>query len=102
MIKLEHTYYAPNTPRNQLFILRHVVWEDMPWIVVSIPIEERKNMEAVVNQEGLCVKDGVPTLFTPGEIKRFPMDNERVFTLENIPDHPVYRGEEVPPTYRYN
>ncbi|MCU0679620.1 MAG: hypothetical protein MUC28_04225, partial [Planctomycetes bacterium] len=86
---LEHTHYKPGTPRNELFIMRIVNWAAMVWTIVSIPIREKSFMEKIVDECGLRIAKGVPTLFSHEGFERFPADNERVFTLENKAGHPV-------------
>lgn len=88
---LEHAHYEPETARNALFTLRYLPWENMPWFIVSIPIEERAYMDRVAAAHGLRIADGVPTLLCSEGTIHFPVSNERVFTLENVPGHPVYK-----------
>lgn len=87
---LEFQYYKPRTARNHLYILRLLEWCDMLWGIVSIPIEEKHLMERAAKVNGLRVVDGVPTLFDGG-VHHFPVSNSRIFTLENVPGHPVYK-----------
>lgn len=90
---LEHKHYKPGTERNELFILRMMKWADFFWLIISIPIKEKMFMEEVANECGLRIANGVPTVFGPGGIEKFPVSNERVFTLENKAGHPVYRND---------
>lgn len=90
---LEFTYFKPGTPRNELFIMRIVFWADIVWSIVSIPIKEKNLMEKIVDQCGLRIANGIPTMFADGKIQKFPADNERIFTLENKSGHLVYRND---------
>lgn len=94
---LEHTHYIPRTPRNEFFQLRIIEWEDMIWFLVSIPVAERHLAEETAKKCGIRIADGVPTMFHREGVTRFPADNERVFTLENVSGHPVYRSGGVMP-----
>lgn len=89
---LEHAYYKPGTPRNNLFNLRIIKWEDITWVIVSIPITEKAKMESVAKVSGLRIANGVPMMIDSKGRRRFPASNERVFTLENVPGHPVYNN----------
>lgn len=93
---LEHTHYKPGTPANDLFQLHIIKWEDLVWGLISIPIEDRSKMDRAAAANGLRVADGVPTMVNGqgGELKvsRFPVENDRIFTLENVSGHPVYKG----------
>lgn len=88
---LEHTHYKPGTNRNHLFMMRLLDWQDMLWVIISIPIAEKVNMERVAQVNGLRVANGVPTMFAGGDVHHFPVSNDRIFTLENVSGHPVYR-----------
>ena len=87
---LEFNYFKPGTPRNHVFVLRVIEWQEVVWGVVSIPIQEKHLMEKTAQVNRLRVANGVPTMLTSDGIHQFPVSNERVFTLENIPGHPVY------------
>lgn len=88
--ELEYTYYIPGTPKNDDFFLRIINWSGMHWVLVSIPISERHLMEKVASENGLRIVDGVPSMFSGSNMEQFPINNERVFTLENKKGHPIY------------
>jgi hypothetical protein len=88
---LEQVHYPVDSPRNDLFHFRYLVWEDLQWFIISIPATDRAIMERVTLAHGLRIADGVPTMLSFNGVKRFPIDQENVFTLENIPSHPVYQ-----------
>ena len=92
---LENRYYKPGTDRNELFIMRIIKFCNILWCIISIPIHEKQLMEEVVKECGLRIADGVPTMIGDGGMVKFPVDNKRVFTLENEKDHPVYRNDPV-------
>jgi hypothetical protein len=92
---LEHTYYKPGSDRNHLYQLRILDWMGVVWGIVSIPIQEKENMERVAQANHLRVADGIPTMFDSTGTHRFPVSNERVFTMENTPGHPVYKNRSI-------
>lgn len=93
MQTLEFKYFRPGTPRNELFNVRILEWEEIQWVIVSIPIKEKHLMERAAQVNRLRVADGVPTVFSGRGANQFPISNERVFTLENIPGHPIYTNQ---------
>lgn len=93
LMELEHTYYKPGTLKNDDLFLRIIKWDGITWALVSIPIGERHWMEKVADKCGLRIADGVPTMLTGSGAERFPIDNERVFTLENKTGHPIYHND---------
>jgi hypothetical protein len=90
---LEHAHYKPGTPANDLFNLRLIPFGGFPWALISIPLEDRPKMERAAAASGLRVANGVPTMIGPEGVTRFPVDNERIFTLENVSGHPVYKNQ---------
>jgi len=90
---LEHRDFPPRTERNEFFQMHLITWEGLSWYVVSIPIAEKHLMEQAAAETGLRVSDGVPRMISKDGMVSFPADNERVFTLENQPGHPVYRND---------
>lgn len=92
--ELEHTYFPPGTDLNKDFIMRLINWEGIIWSIVSIPKTEISLMEEVAAKNGLRLAEGIPHIFSQKGTKAFPIkDNERIFTLENIADHPVYAND---------
>ncbi len=91
---LEFRDYRPGTERNELLIMRTIDWCEMPWFAISIPIGEKHLMEAAARESGLRVANGIPMMFGGTEVNQFPMCNKRVFTLENVSGHPIYRNDK--------
>ena len=90
---LEHNHYKPATPRNDLFVMRLIEWQDLQWLIVSIPESEKVFMERAAAAHGLCVRDGVViAMLTGGSVQTFPVKNPNVFVLENITSHPIYKN----------
>lgn len=84
---LENTHYKPDTDRNHLFVMRVLDWQDIKWMIVSIPFGEKVNMETIAQEHGLYATNNIPDIFTGDEVHSFPVSNDRVFTLKNIPNH---------------
>lgn len=89
---LEHSEYKPLTPRNDLFHLRVFEWEEILWYFASIPSDERRLMEDAADECGLrTTKDKMAILGQNG-MSIFPFHNDRVYTLLNKSNHPVYKN----------
>jgi len=89
-IKLEYRYFPPGTERNDDFVLHVINWQNMIWMLVSIPRECMSLAKKIAAESGLKIVDGIPTIITPGKTQPFPIGSDNVFTLENIPGHAVY------------
>jgi hypothetical protein len=89
-IKLEHWYFPPDTEKNNDFILHIIEWQNMTWMVISIPREYMDLAKKIAAKSGLRIADGIPTIITSKRIQPFPMDSDNVFTLENVSEHAVY------------
>jgi hypothetical protein len=87
---LEHTHYVPDTPQNSLFHFRLLEWQDIVWGIASIPALDKHLMESSAQANGLRVDDGVITMITNDGVIGFPISNDRVFSLVNVRNHPVY------------
>lgn len=95
MASVEERHFQPGTGRNELFIVRFIKWNGLVWIMTSIPIEDKKLVEGIAKECGLRIANGVPMMFTPDNTHAFPVNNERIFTFENLPGHPVYRNDPL-------
>ena len=89
-VMLEYGFYHPATPKNDYFQILIVHWEQIPWVVYSIPKDEFANAEAVCKLTGLRIANGVPTLLGNGKAVQFPLNTNSVFTLENISGSLIY------------
>jgi len=90
MSTLEFTHYPPGTPRNDLFNIHIVHFADLPWVLISIPREEKEFMERAAAASGMRIAEGIPTLLSPKGVELFPVAGAHIFTLENVKGHPVY------------
>jgi hypothetical protein len=86
---LEQAHYTPGTPQNELFHLRALEWSDLIWIIASIPEADHTFMEKAATATGLRISSGIPVVVSTN-IERFPLSGKNVYSLENIPGHPVY------------
>ena len=91
---LEYKFYPPRTRKNEEFIFHIIRWESMVYAVVSIPMKDKHIAEAVCKKTGMRIADGIPTLLIGGEkkAKQFPIRGENAFSIENEPDHPMYKS----------
>lgn len=93
MRKLELEHYRPATPRNNLFYVTQIKWQEMEWTVISIPLKERHLADQVAKECGMAFEDGIPHVIGgPLGVARFPMNSERVFSLRNSANSIVYNG----------
>lgn len=93
METLEETHYKPGTDANGLFELRLKNWEGIIGVIVSIPVEDKPKMERAAAANGLRIANGVPHMISGGKVSHFPIENDWIFTLENVPGHPVYKNQ---------
>jgi len=90
---LEHVYFTPGTALSKDFFFRFWGLGNTIWAVVSIPQEKMSLMKQVATESGLRIAEGIPHISDGRQIKSFPINNERAFTLQNIPGHLVYNND---------
>ena len=90
--KLEFEHFPPLSAKNDELDVYILEWFDLPWTVVSIPMNQRSVAESVAAEVGLRFTDGIPLMFGDGKEEFFPLSGSNVFSLENIPGSPVYDG----------
>ncbi len=90
---LEHTHYPPDTPKNELFTLVILKWQEIEWVVASIPSNDHFHMASAARAHGLRVVRGKPMILTGDGVHSFPIEARRLYTLENTPSHPVYKNK---------
>ncbi len=96
MSTLENTHYDPkDKAKNDLFEVRIIHWQALPFVLISIPKDDRPHMERAAAANGLRIADGTPTMISGDasghpKVDHFPAQGANVFTLENIAGHPVY------------
>jgi hypothetical protein len=96
LVSLEHTLFSPKIKPSDDFELYMVHWEELVWIVVVIPIKFMMNVELIATNTGMRIADGIPHLISSKGIVKFPLEHNRVYTIENTKDSMVYLpgGEE--------
>ena len=104
---LEHVHFPPGTSANERFHMTGVLWEDVAWLVVSIPGEYNEVARKLLQQCGLTLAKGRPAITDTGviitiapHVRRlppvplfgssrledcalFPIHREDVFTVES-------------------
>lgn len=83
---LEHSHYVPHTARNRDFQHHIIVWEEMPFLLISIPLRDRGLVDASAAFAGLRLVDVVPAVIHGGDPPRtcfFPMTSPRVWYTES-------------------
>jgi len=93
--RLEYKHYIPGTVRNELFKIALINWEDIIWMLISIPKGDAPLAGKIAEECGLRFADGVPTIIASEGIVQFPVNESNLFTLENIPGHRIYGKSRV-------
>ncbi len=93
--RLEWEHYDPKNEklndRFQIFIINH---GGLPFIVISIPLEDRHLAEKIAAECDLRFTDGVPAVFGGGSHNpSFPIQHRNLWSVENLPDSGVYGGD---------
>ena len=91
-VKLEYSYFPPNTQKNEEYRLHMINWEDMTWSMISIPEEYSHMAHGVADEVGVRIADGIPHTSTDGlkTLRAFPIKGNNVFTIENVKESEVY------------
>lgn len=95
IINVQYMHFRPENQRSVLFFTHTVRWAGRVWIIMSVPIEYKDEVEKIAKECGLEFMTGVPALVANGKLETFLTDNGRVFFLNNVPDHPIYRGDPL-------
>lgn len=98
MTKLEYMHYPPRSGKNHLFEFRILKWPagyPLIWVIASIPIEDRPLAEALIPDCGLRLANGTPIILGGAKEEFFPMQGDRVFSLENSNGHPIYNNNQA-------
>ena len=87
---LEYTHYRPGTPRNDLFHIRILSWQEATWVIASLPKHEVRLLYEAADQSCLCLVPGIPVYKSHTGRHHFPFDGPQVYTLDFKPNHPVH------------
>lgn len=83
--RLEFFHFPPGTEKNEDFNREILDWEDMEWVVISIPKEYMGLANEVAKESGLRIVEGGPRGIIEGKSIPFPLKSNNLFTLERIP-----------------
>ena len=73
-------------------------WLGDPWMVISVPFADKPLAEAVAQETGMRLADGVPHCFHAGGRDVFPLQGPNVWTLENDDAaHPDWKARRTHP-----
>lgn len=75
---------------NNVFDFFILPWEGDDYYICAVPMAFRATVEQVATEARMRLADGVPTMFTSAGIKRFPIQGQNVWNLENDPNHRIY------------
>ena len=89
---LEYTYFHPDTDVESEFEMRYFNWQDILFMIITIPMEKREFADKAAKECGINISDGVPHIFSVGKAESFPLDGDNTMTLENVHGHPVYNN----------
>lgn len=92
--RLEYEHYDPKNEalndRYQMIMIDH---EDLKFVLISIPLEDRHLAEKIAAECDLRFADGVPTFVGSEGIVRFPIQHKNIWSCENLPTSGVYKGK---------
>lgn len=76
--RMEHVHFPPGTSANERFHITGVLWEDVPWLVVSIPGEYDEVARKLLRQYGLVLVKGRPAITDTGVVVTIAPDTRRL------------------------
>ena len=95
MLSVQYKYFNPQSQQSELFFMHTVHWAKKVWIVMSILAEYRDAVEKIVTGCGLKSMNGVPMSIVEDGWETLFYNSGRIFVLDNMPDHPIYRGDPL-------
>lgn len=66
--KLEHYFYPPDGEINEDFMIRLWKWEEIIWMIMSVPKNDYDLVRRTAQECGLSIKHGVPQKITMEEM----------------------------------
>lgn len=90
---VEYEHYTPGTDRAEFYNLWMFRWSGMFWAMIGVPLVDESLIQKSADLCGLRIADGIPTILGGENSERFPVSRFNVYTMENHPDHPVYRND---------
>lgn len=91
--KLEYTHFPPGTPESTAFRLAVVSFRGILFTVAFIPAVRSRAADEIADWIGLRPTSTVPVIIEKGELKKFPLANERSRVLEDRPGHDAYKND---------
>lgn len=84
--KLEHYYYPPDGEINKDFMIRLWKWEEIIWMIMSVPKSDYDLVRNTSQECGLSIKHGIPQKITMEEIMEIlaKREGKRISSKENI------------------
>lgn len=96
MTRLEWEHYSPLdeelNDRFQMFIIHH---GGLPFILLSIPLEDRHLAEKIAAECDIRFADGIPHVFGGKGDPEFPIKHKNIWSCENLPNSGVYNGKSA-------
>ena len=83
--KLEYLYFPPGTKKNEDFNCYIMGWQNIDWLVMSIPRDYMNLAKQLVKESGLRIVEGAPRRIINRKSTSFPLRSSNLFTLESIP-----------------
>ena len=86
---LEHVHFPPGTSANERFHMTGVLWENVPWLVVSIPGEYDEVARKLLQQCGLILVKGRPAITDTGVVITIAPD------VRSLPPVPLFGSSRL-------
>lgn len=91
---IKQRYFTSGTLRSEVFFESPIYFGKADWVIVSLPIEDKKLMKDMAKECGLVIVDAIPTIINEDEWN-FPVNKERLFAFENAPNHPIWHADSM-------
>jgi hypothetical protein len=84
MIECEEVHFTPGTPRNELFILHILTWEELHFGIFSIPLSEKHVLERLLTKYKLRLTKNTAILFSSKGPSMFPLQGEQLYMIGRL------------------
>lgn len=93
MLELHH--YKPGTTANDDYSVMAFKWGPMEWFLLSVPVRDIEKVLSVAEASKVKLVKGRPLMIGGQEgVQEFPLKNERVYSIENLPGCRCYQDPE--------
>lgn len=96
---IEWIWFAPGTRTETQYTVHCLVWQEVRWLVASLPRGKFDSVRSLAKRMGMRVGNGVPTMVFGGKPHYFPgsilpdgKDNMSMFSIENDRGSPIYQN----------